>query len=374
MSLQSIFPRFNLTLNNNNNSNSGSSILSLSPPLYGNYIRCRQQKIQLGDVVKCHKMPMFSSANLPTRKKVVFYLPNSDKGLGIDTVASVAEQGGTLNSSDKIENTQMDAAKEVFDHRELFRGKSGSVSFCGLTHQFVEEGKLVSSPFKDGTGSLFWVLGPIALISSLVLPQFILSTIVDAVLKDEILADIVMSFISEVMFYVGLATFLLVTDHVQQPYLEFSPKRWSLITGLRGYLSSAFFTMGVKVFVPLLAVSVAWPILGLPAAVAVAPFLLGCAAQLAFEACLNRNRSSCWPLVPIIFEVYRLYQLSRGAHLIESLMFSMKGSSMTPELLEKSGALVSMLVVLQVLGIVCLWSLLTFLLRLFPSRPVAERY
>lgn len=73
---------------------------------------------------------------------------------------------------------------------ESRRGKSGSVSFCGLTHQILEERKLVSSPFKDGTGTILWVLGPLALISSLFFPQFFLSTFIESVLGDEILAGI----------------------------------------------------------------------------------------------------------------------------------------------------------------------------------------
>jgi hypothetical protein len=55
-------------------------------------------------------------------------------------------------------------------------------------------------------------------------------------------------------------------------------------------------------------------------------------------------------------------------------MFSLKGLPTSPELLERSGALFAMIVTFQVLGVVCLWSLMTFRLRLFPSRPVAENY
>ncbi|KAJ0025838.1 hypothetical protein Pint_08888 [Pistacia integerrima] len=188
------------------------------------------------------------------------------------------------------------------------------------------------------------------------------------------LSKIVASLFSESAFYIGLATFLLVTDHVQRPYLQFSPKRWGLITGLRGYLSSAFFTAGFKVVAPLFAVYVTWPVLGLPALVAVFPFLFGCAAQLAFETYLEKRGSSCWPLIPIIFEIYRLYQLSKAAHYIERLIFLMKDAPSSPELLERSGAMFGMVVTFQALGVLCLWSLLTFLLRLFPSRPVAENY
>lgn len=255
-----------------------------------------------------------------------------------------------------------------------FRGKSGSVSFHGLTHQSLEESKLVSSPFKEGSGSFVWILAPVALISSLVLPQFLLSNVIDAVSKDIVSSEIIVSFCSEALFYTGLAIFLRVADHVQRPYLQFSTKRWGLITGLRGYLSSAFFTMGFKVFAPLFAVYVTWPVLGLPAMVAVAPFLVGYLAQFLFEARVDKRGSSCWPLVPIIFEIYRLYQLSKGAHFIEKLMFLMKGATMSPETLERSGALVGMIITFQVLGVICLWSLMTFLLRLFPSRPVAENY
>lgn len=69
-----------------------------------------------------------------------------------------------------------------------FRGKSGSVSFCGLTHQNVEGRKLVSSPFKDDSGSILWVVGPLALISSLLVPQFFLGNAIEGFLRNEVLA------------------------------------------------------------------------------------------------------------------------------------------------------------------------------------------
>lgn len=73
-------------------------------------------------------------------------------------------------------------------------------------------------------------------------------------------------------------------------------------------------------------------------------------------------------------QVYRLYQLSKAAHFIDILMLAMKEARVTPDVVERSGALVSMIVTFQVLGLVCLWSLMTFLMRLFPSRPVVENY
>lgn len=66
---------------------------------------------------------------------------------------------------------------------------------------------------------------------------------------------------------------------------------------------STFLMMGLKVVVPVFAVYMTWPALGMDALIAVLPFLVGCAVQRGFEAQLERRGSSCWPIVPIVFEV-----------------------------------------------------------------------
>ncbi|XP_002510322.2 uncharacterized protein LOC8260921 [Ricinus communis] len=300
------------------------------------------------------------------------YLSSSNKRVTIRASSSNSSRNTNLELSDREGTGVPDAS---FNELEPFRGKSGSISFYGLTHQSVEAGKLVSAPFNgEDNGSFLWILGPAALIASLFIPQFFISNVIEAFLKDEILVEIVASLSSEAMFYIGLSIFLLVTDRVQRPFLQFSPKRWGLITGLKGYLTSAFFIMGFKVIAPLFIVYATWPVLRLPALVAVLPFLVGCIAQRVFEIRLDQLGSSCWPIVPIIFEVYRIYQLSKAAHFIEKLMFSMRGLPESAQLLERNNALIAMIVTFQFLGVLCLWSLLTFFLRLFPSRPVAENY
>ncbi|KAJ0834845.1 hypothetical protein HanRHA438_Chr16g0748301 [Helianthus annuus] len=72
------------------------------------------------------------------------------------------------------------------DGVEPFGGKSGSVSFVGLTHQMVEEGKLVSAPFQESR-SLLWVVAPIALISSVLIPQFF------GILSTDLIQDVVLT-------------------------------------------------------------------------------------------------------------------------------------------------------------------------------------
>ena len=79
-------------------------------------------------------------------------------------------------------------SKTKFAGIEPFGGKPGSVSFSGITHHVVEGRKIVASPYKDGGGSMLWVLAPLVLISSLILPPIYLSNIFDNVFENVILA------------------------------------------------------------------------------------------------------------------------------------------------------------------------------------------
>lgn len=83
-----------------------------------------------------------------------------------------------------------DVKVNAIDGSEPLRGKPGSVSFLGLTYQSVEEGKLVSAPVEENAGSFMWVLAPVALISSLVLPRFFLGNAIEDLFKDEVLSGI----------------------------------------------------------------------------------------------------------------------------------------------------------------------------------------
>ena len=162
-------------------------------------------------------------------------------------------------------------------------------------------------------GSYLWVLAPLALILSSILPQLYIAPAVKALLKDNYYEVIGTSLSLEAPFYIGLAVFLRVTEHVQRPYLQFNPNGWGLITGFRGHLTSAFLAMGFKLIVPLLALRLVWDPLYPPARVALLSLVLNCVAQLAFETILYKRGWSCWPLVPIIFEV----SLSSNSPLID---------------------------------------------------------
>jgi hypothetical protein len=96
----------------------------------------------------------------------------------------------TVNGALEVKPNQSSSVVVNGVEVEPFHGKSGSVSFYGLTHQSVEEGKLESAPFKQEEKSYFWVLAPVVFISSLILPQFFISTVVEAFFDDLILTGI----------------------------------------------------------------------------------------------------------------------------------------------------------------------------------------
>ena len=113
------------------------------------------------------------------------------------------------------ENSDSVVPVSAFDGVEPFRGKSGSISFYGMTHQSLEEGKLQSAPFTEKKGSFLWVLAPVALISSLILPQFFLASSIEELLQDLLLVGIWTSAILVCFSELNFCSFLLlITDDI----------------------------------------------------------------------------------------------------------------------------------------------------------------
>jgi len=73
-----------------------------------------------------------------------------------------------------------------------------------------------------------------------------------------------------------------------------------------------------------------------------------------------------------ILQVYRLHQLNRAAQLVTALSLTVRGAEMTAQNLAINGSLSALLNVLQFLGVICIWSLSSFIMRFFPSATMAE--
>lgn len=105
-----------------------------------------------------------------------------------------ASNSDTEAKLDLSKGGNSDVAVGGYNGVEPFRGKSGSASFYGLNHQLVEEGKLMSAPFHEDKGSLLWILAPVSLILSLILPQFfLLGDAVENIFKYEVLIGNIIS-------------------------------------------------------------------------------------------------------------------------------------------------------------------------------------
>lgn len=280
-----------------------------------------------------------------------------------------ADQELQVPVGDTDKDTIVSSKHEVLHQRNFFDGKPGFVAFNGGNYQHLKEGELSLTSSEEGNRSLIWLLGPIALVASVVLPPFYLRKSFEAVFGDSLPTDFLILFFTEALFYSGTAVFLLVTDYVQRPFFQFLPDKRSFISRLHGYRVVSIATLVLSVLLPLVCMGLVWPWTGPAASAAIAPYLGGLIVQFAFEQYVQHKKSPVWPLVPVVFQVYRLHQLNRSAQLVASLMLSIRGAETTAQTLAINGALQTMLNFLQVLGIICLWSMATFITRLFPSQP-----
>lgn len=73
-----------------------------------------------------------------------------------------------------------------------------------------------------------------------------------------------------------------------------------------------------------------------------------------------------------MLQVYRLHQLNRAAQLVTALSYTVKGAEMTTHNLAISSSLSTLLNVLHFLGVICIWSLSSFIMRLLPSASISE--
>eukprot|EP00250_Pteridium_aquilinum_P017727 c23755_g2_i1 orf=183-1397(+) len=245
-----------------------------------------------------------------------------------------------------------------------FKGRSGLVSFYshGTSQPKLEQQVQTSG---DAWVSVLWMLGPAVLVSSVVLPPFFLRKIFEILLEDSLVTDFLILFFTETLFYAGVFVFLMVAHKVQQAtgILTWnSGSRASL-----GYKLSSYATMALAVMLPIGAFAIVWPWTGPAAAAALLPYIAGLAVQYGFEQVVQEKKWSVWPLIPIIFQVYRLHQLNRATQLVAGLLYSLRGAEATAETLAVNGSLQTLVTVLQLLGMLCLWALTAYLTHAFSS-------
>lgn len=247
---------------------------------------------------------------------------------------------------------------------ERTAGKPGFVSFHGLPYE--KRGEILGSSMGKEKSRIFWFIGPTVLVAFLVLPSLYLRRIFSTIFEDSLLTDFLILFFTEALFYGGVAIFVLLIHYVWRPLKMADAKNsnWSKIQfGLR---ISSVTTLALSLIIPLVTMGMVWPWTGPAASATLAPYLVGLVVQFAFEQYARHHKSPSWPVIPIVFQVYRLHQLNRAAQLVTALSFSVRGTETTPQTLAINSSLGTLLTVLQILGVICIWSLSSFLMRFLP--------
>ncbi|GMI71487.1 hypothetical protein like AT5G63040 [Hibiscus trionum] len=241
-------------------------------------------------------------------------------------------------------------------------GRPGFISFYNRPYRRDEE---VISNGQRNQNSLLWFIGPAVLVASFILPSLYLRKILSTIFEDSLLTDFLILFFTEALFYCGVAVFLLLIDCLWRP--TGSDSAAETLAPHLGQRISSVATLVLSLIIPMVTMGLVWPWTGPAASATLAPYLVGIVVQFAFEQYARYKKSPSWPVIPIIFQVYRLHQLNRAAQLVTALSYTVRGAEMTTYNLAIKSSLGTLLNVLQCLGVICIWSLSSFLMRFYPS-------
>ncbi|KAL9272812.1 hypothetical protein AKJ16_DCAP10123 [Drosera capensis] len=194
-------------------------------------------------------------------------------------------------------------------------------------------------------------------------------------LKVSLLTDFLILFFTEALFYCGVGGCLVLKDYLWRAAAKLisagksdgksRPFMWHRI--------SSIVILLLNLVIPLVTMGFVWLWTGPAASATLAPYLDGIVIQHAFEQYARYARSPSWPVIPIIFQVYRLHQLNRAAQLVTALSFTVRAAETTPHNLAINSSLGTLLNVLQLLGVICIRSLSSFLIRVFPYSAITEQ-
>ncbi|KAJ4959717.1 hypothetical protein NE237_019627 [Protea cynaroides] len=251
-------------------------------------------------------------------------------------------------------------------------GKPGLISFYG--YQYGRRGKMPLSGQRKNQQNLLWFVGPTVLVASFIFPSLYLRRILSTLFEDSLVTDFLILFFTEALFYCGVAVFLLLIDYLQRPReLLSSSVSYGTETNHLGHRISSVTVLVLSLIIPMVTMGLVWPWTGPAASATLAPYLVGIVVQFAFEQYARYRKSPSWSAIPIIFQVYRLHQLNRAAQLVTALSFTVRGAETTSYNLSISSSLGTLLNVLQFLGVICIWSLSSFIMRSIPSAGIHEQ-
>ncbi|EPS69792.1 hypothetical protein M569_04970 [Genlisea aurea] len=292
------------------------------------------------------------SCRLIFRKATSMCMPTKKPNIPFATKTTIPSESGDLEK----ENPKVP---------DVSGGKPGFISFYGHTTRSQDEAAPFAEIENNGDFRL-WFGGPTFLVASFILPSLYLRRIISTIFEDSLLTDFLILFFTESLFYCGVAVFLVTLHRLRRDSDPPSPARNRKHLDF-GHRISSVMVLIPSVVVPLVTMGLVWPWTGPAASAALAPYLVGIVVQFAFEQFALRNKSACWPAIPVIFQVYRLHQLNRATQLVTALSFSVRGAEMTANNIAINGSLTTLVNVVQFLGVACIWSLSSFVTTHFSS-------
>ncbi|EXB93588.1 hypothetical protein L484_014580 [Morus notabilis] len=292
---------------------------------------------------------------------------SEDQSLHDEITLVASEQENNFPNTEDIST----ASSSNF-HFDGAGGRPGFISFYNRPYKRDDEAHMASS--EGNPNNFLWFLGPAVLVASFLFPSLYLRRVLSAVFEDSLLTDFLILFFTEALFYCGVAVFLLLIDHLRRPtVLDSAVNTSNSTTPQLGQRISSVAALVLSLIIPMVTMGLVWPWTGPAASATLAPYLVGIVVQFAFEQYARYTKSPSWPVIPIIFQVYRLHQLNRAAQLVTALSFTVRGAEMTSHNLAINSSLGTLLNVLQCLGVICIWSLSSFLMRFFPSNAVSAQ-
>uniref|UniRef100_A0A7N0TJ02 Uncharacterized protein n=1 Tax=Kalanchoe fedtschenkoi TaxID=63787 RepID=A0A7N0TJ02_KALFE len=256
-------------------------------------------------------------------------------------------------------------------HVEDSGGRPGLLSF--YNRPYKKELKALAPISQGADTSISWFVGPAVLVASFILPSLYLRKVISIVFEDSLLTDFLILFFTEALFYGGVAVYLLLTDRLcrnREPSYTVNNK--NILGPKWADRIASVAALALSLIVPMVTMGVVWPWTGPAASATLAPYLVGIVVQFAFEQYARYIKSPSWSIIPIVFQIYRLHQLNRAAQLVTALSFTVRGAEMTGDTLAIISSLGTLLNVLQFLGVICVWSLSSFIMRFFPLAAVVE--
>ncbi|KAI3807025.1 hypothetical protein L1987_22945 [Smallanthus sonchifolius] len=335
-------------------------LVSLPPRL----LDSRQLKISVNTRCSLHRR-LNTNQRFPNRR-IIFFASSND--LISD---SEIESDDNTDQEDDIDDDILiedDVASKI-ETVEISRGRPGFISFYNQSYKKEPE-VIVSTISTTNQTNLLWFVGPGVLVASFIFPSLYMRKILSSVFEDSLLTDFLILFFTEALFYCGVGMFLFIVDHLRGPV---NAKKSPIPSPQLVYRITSVAALVLSLVIPMVTMGLVWPWTGPAASATLAPYLVGIVVQFAFEQYARYIKSPSWPLIPVIFQVYRLHQLNRAAQLVTALSFTVRGAESTPHNLAINTSLGMLLNVLQCLGVICIWSLSSFLMRFLPSATITEQ-